>query len=251
MNCNTLILRTSITAIVASLLFQGCGMLGASSQAAVENATATPVVTSGYNDVPASPDPSPAPMGSSLVQVSMSEYNSLIAEWESSHSTGTWGGRIGKTELQNVINSLDNSATNVTFHFASVDGKTSVIFMGGSNNQGSKGSYSVRNSGSESWCPTICPMQSSKANVSAVVTESELKTLNDAYESANSGKTYGGIIARGKLQDIINSAGSYTNINWRFCTENGKTSVIFIGGTEGQSGGSILMYRNTGSGINP
>jgi len=95
------------------------------------------------------------------------EFNNLTSTYQAGNPADgvgtTWGGVIGKNQLIAVINSLGSNSTEVNFKFITnpSNGKTSIIFKGGSQNPVTGGAstgnlYMRTGTASEAFCPTRC-----------------------------------------------------------------------------------------------
>ncbi|MBL7812870.1 MAG: hypothetical protein JNL57_11650 [Bacteroidetes bacterium] len=182
------------------------------------------------------------------VKVTKAEFDALTADYASS-SGSTLGGMMGKSELKNFISSIPGSQDFVRFRFCTdpTYSKTSLMLKG--DHTLLRNTQYMRNGGSdESFCPTMCSLESTATKVSIDINASAYETLSTAYSEANAGKTLGGKIEKSALLEIVNSLPvSATTVAFRFCTVGGNTCVIFAGGNVGQEGGSQLFYRNGGS----
>ncbi len=109
----------------------------------------------------------PANSSVSGLTINEMEFNSLTAAYQAAHPAkdldATWGGVIGKNQLIAVINSLGSGASEVNFKFITNpgNGKTSIIFQGGSQNpvtgEPASGNLFMRTgTASEAFCPTRC-----------------------------------------------------------------------------------------------
>lgn len=97
--------------------------------------------------------------GNVSLSISSTVYETLADAYASANPGGTYGGRIDKAAVLEIINSLPSSATNVAFRFCSdgESGKTSVIFVGGSAGQPGGANLFYRNGGNaEAYCPEMC-----------------------------------------------------------------------------------------------
>lgn len=93
------------------------------------------------------------------LSINYNTYYTLFEQYKINHMNGTLGGSIEKMALLEVINSLPSSAQNVAFRFCTDDvfQKTSVIFVGGSENRGDNDNLYYRNGNvATSFCPTVC-----------------------------------------------------------------------------------------------
>ena len=182
------------------------------------------------------------------VKVTKAEFDALTADFASS-SGSTLGGLIGKSELKNFIGSIPGSQDFVRFRFCTdpTYSKTSLMLKG--DHTLLRNTQYMRNGGSdESFCPTMCSLESTATKVSLDINASAYESLSSAYSAANTGKTLGGKIEKSALLEIVNSLPmTTTTVAFRFCTVGGNTCVIFAGGNVGQEGGSQLFYRNGGS----
>lgn len=96
-------------------------------------------------------------LNSVSMEITKSDYNTLTGAY-----TGeTKGGKIEKSALQAIINSLPTSATSIPFRFCTDNStgsaKVSIIFVGGTEGQQGGEQLFYRNGGTDAaFCPTIC-----------------------------------------------------------------------------------------------
>lgn len=187
----------------------------------------------------------------SALKVDQSEFETLTSAYANDHASATLGGQIGKAELKSFINSIPNSQDYIRFRFCTDPMYRKISLMMKGDNSLFRNTQYMRNGGSEDgFCPSICNLQSNASNVTLDISASAFETLAASFSSENPGATLGGRIDKDAVMEIINSLpAEAVNVAFRFCTDaaTGKTSVIFVGGTVGQTGGAQLIYRNGGS----
>lgn len=183
-------------------------------------------------------------------QLTQAEFDTKTQEWSTANPSKTWGGRLSKSEMQEVVNSL-GAAELITYRFGAVNSTTTfTMFKGGGVGQPEGESRIIQNGGSSySYCPTKCGMQTSSTNVTESINTMKFNTQKMAYEQANPQSTFGGSFSKSAMQSIINSLSDFTNINFRYVkdTETGSTALIMIGGSTGQPEGKTLYLMNSGS----
>jgi hypothetical protein len=93
------------------------------------------------------------------IALTYSDYLAMSEGFQKAHPNQTFGGNIDKQSLLEIIGSLPSTSQNVSFRFCEDPTlhQTSVVFIGGSVNQGSAGILAYRNGVSAaSFCPTSC-----------------------------------------------------------------------------------------------
>lgn len=93
------------------------------------------------------------------LSINYNSYKTLSNQYKMNNMEATLGGNIEKGALLEIINSLPMSAQNVAFRFCNDEtfNKTSVIFIGGSENRSPGNSLYYRNGNlATSFCPTVC-----------------------------------------------------------------------------------------------
>ncbi len=185
------------------------------------------------------------------IHVNQSDFDALTAAFQSKYPKATFGGSVGKQDLQNLIQSMPAGSKFVNFHFCTdpTFNKTSVAFMGAKTAEEPVSEIvCLRNGNNETaFCPTACDMASPSNNTTVSITYADYESLAATYQSNFPKRTQGGNIDKEALQEIINSLPAEVGqINFRFCTDDSvnKTSIIFVGGT---ANGSVLYIRNGGS----
>lgn len=186
----------------------------------------------------------------SAVALTESEFSSLTSAYSESNNGTNLGGMLEKSELKSFINNIPGSQDFIRLRFYTDPElqKTGLMLRG--DNTFFKNTQYMRNSGADGFCPNNCNGQAVSQNTSESISANLYQSLSDAYSAANPSATLGGRIDKAAVLEIINSLpAEATNVAFRFCTDasSGKTSVIFIGGSVGQTGGATLYYRNGGN----
>lgn len=211
------------------------------------------LLTAGYSTVADNPDRpagvhSAQPNYVAAVKLSGEDMRRLTGNYEASLTGGTKGGTIGLKELSALLESIPDDDAFVNFRFCKDEsGNTSLMLMGG------KSWYQLftkvdclRNGGSSAaFCPPNCNFESGAVSVD--ITRAEFNDLSETYKENNPGKTWGGNIDKSALMGVVKSLPDNAGtLSFMFCTDGslGKTSVIFIGGTNGQADGQPLIIRN-------
>lgn len=185
---------------------------------------------------------------SSAVLVTESEMLTLTQNYEIRVPDGTWGGFFRKTDIQELISRSSAQNAFVNFRFCVDSFRTSLMLSITANpDQPESTSKCIRNGGAlTAFCPTACNLNENAPPAINLPYEDYL-SYSEVYKNNNPEQTIGGNIDKDALREILASIPAGTDrVGFKFCQdpETNKTSVIFIGGTVGQSGRKILMYRN-------
>jgi hypothetical protein len=93
------------------------------------------------------------------LDINYETYNILANAYQRANPGKSYGGNIDKNALLEIIASLPESSQNVVFRFCKDTqfSQTSIIFIGGSQNQAAGTTLYLRNGGSaEAFCPSMC-----------------------------------------------------------------------------------------------
>lgn len=182
---------------------------------------------------------------SCAVAISSSELAQLTDSYNKLNPGATLGGKIGKSELLELVQSIPDRKDYVHFRFG-IDpqfNQISLMFKGDKTLFQNESNILYRRNGASlsAYCPTSCDLENA-IGVTLNSNTNEYNNLGNVYQQKFPGKTLGGNIDKSAIMAIINSLPSGTNVvNFRFCKDpqNGNTSVIFIG--------ENLFLRNGGS----
>jgi len=182
---------------------------------------------------------------SATVVLSATEARELAETYSKANGGSTLGGKIGRSELLQLIQSIPDSKNFVHFRFG-IDpqfNQVSLMLSGDKTlfeNQ-SQIEYYRNGSSLSAYCPTTCDLENA-TGVTVSSNLNEYNTLSKSYQLKYPGKTIGGNIDKSAILNIINTLPPATNVvNFRFCKDeqSGHTSVIFMG--------ENLFIRNGGS----
>lgn len=179
------------------------------------------------------------------ITLTAAEVTALTDAYSKLNPGATLGGKIGKSELLDLVNSIPDKKDYVHFRFG-IDpqfNSISLMFCGDKTifQNESNVLYKRNGASASAYCPTSCDLENANG-VTVNSNSTEYKSLNAVYEQKYPGKTLGGNIDKSAVLNIINSLPPATNVvNFRFCkdAQTGNTSVIFIG--------ENLFIRNGGS----
>jgi len=182
---------------------------------------------------------------SCAVSISSTELAQLTDSYNKLNPGATLGGKIGKSELLELVKSIPDRKDYVHFRFG-IDpqfNQISLIFKGDKTLFQNETNILYKRNGASlsAYCPTSCDYDNA-SGVTLNSNASEYNNLSTAYQQKFPGKTIGGNMDKSAVIAIINSLPSGTNVvNFRFCKDpqSGNTSVIFIG--------ENLFLRNGGS----
>lgn len=182
---------------------------------------------------------------SASITLTSAEVTDLTDVYSKLNPGATLGGKIGKSELLELVNSIPDRKDYVHFRFG-IDpqfNSITLMFCGDKTLLQNESNVLYKRNGmsASAYCPTSCDLENANG-VTVNSNSTEYKSLNLVYAQKYPGKTLGGNIDKSAILSIINSLPSSTNVvNFKFCKDpqTGNISVIFIG--------ENLFIRNGGS----
>lgn len=199
---------------------------------------------------PISLENSAATSWENTLTISEETFNSLSNTYQPFDQKQTKGGAIAKSDILAIITDMPSAKSIITMRFCTDPGTGFIsLILKGDRTSPFNGVEYRRNTGSsDAFCPVNCNMPSNLNNVSAEIHKADYDQLTSAFSTQYSEKTMGGRINKDAMLALVNSLPETQNVvHFRFCTDAGKTSVMFMGGTLGQPENKKLCLRNGGS----
>lgn len=181
--------------------------------------------------------------------ISEQEFNIMTANYTPFDSKQTKGGAFNKSDLSKIVTDMPEDMNVITMRFAidPTSGKISLMLKGSHHSFLNDVEYR-RNGGSDAaFCPLNCNMPASASNVSMTIRKSDFDNLASGFQQQYPTATLGGKLNKEALSALLNSLPTEQNVvHFRFGNDNGKVSVMFMGGSVGQQDGSKFCFRNAG-----
>lgn len=181
--------------------------------------------------------------------ISEQEFNTMSANYSPFDSKQTKGGAFSKSDLTKIVTDMPDDMNVIVMRFA-IDpssGNVSLMLKGSHHSFLNDVEYR-RNGGSDAaFCPLNCNMPASASNVSMTIRKSDFENLASGFQQQYPTATLGGKLNKDALSALLSSIPSTQNVvHFRFGNDNGKVSVMFMGGSVGQQDGSKFCFRNAG-----
>ncbi len=192
---------------------------------------------------------SSANLNSGYVQLSQTEFDSLLTDYSNRFPESTLGGILSKDSLNVLLDKMpaDSNEVNYIFCIDTSFNKTSLAMRSSATSENDTNLYCYRNSKyADSFCPNNCNLECSTINGTIKINYTTYKSFYSTYASTYSSDTHGGQFNKSAIETILNSINATDNVYFRFYynAEFDKVGIILVGGLD-ESNNRLYLRNGT------